>query len=296
VHVGFLGLGLMGQPMALNLVRAGTPLVVWNRTPARCEPVRAAGAVIAGSPAEVFQAAEVVVLMLADEAAIDATLGRAGSAFGVPLAGRTVVHMGTTEPEYSHRLETDVRAAGGHYVEAPVSGSRKPAEHAQLVAMLAGDRAACDRVAPLLAPMCAARFDCGPVPNALLMKLAVNLYLITLVTGLTEAYHFADRHGLDLHRFRAIIDAGPMASQVSTGKLAKLVTDDFTAQAAAADVLKNNRLVAEAARRAGLATPSLDVSHRLFDETVALGHGAADMIAVLWAIEARTDAALVGTQ
>lgn len=288
MYVGFVGLGVMGQPMALNLARAGTPLVVWNRTPARCEPLRAAGARVAADPEEVFGRADVVILMLADETAIDAVLGRGTPEFAARVGGRVLVHMGTTSPEYSGGLEADLRAAGGRYVEAPVSGSRVPAEQAQLVAMLAGDGPARDAVRPLLAPMCRETFDCGAVPGALLMKFSVNLFLITLVTGLTEAFHFADRHGLDQRLLLDVLDAGPMASAVSRMKAPKLLTRDFAVQAAAADVLKNNLLIARAARKADLASPLLDVCHALFEETVAQGHGGEDMVAVLRALEART--------
>ena len=288
VDVGFIGLGVMGQPMALNLARAGLRPLVWNRTQARTEPVRSAGGRVAADPADVVRDADVIFLMLADEAATDAVLGRPSAP--LPVAGKTVVHMGTTSPEWSRDLERDVRAAGGAYVEAPVSGSRLPAEAGELVAMLAGDPAAVEVVRPLVAPMCREAVDCGPVPNALLMKLAVNLYLITMVTGLAEAAHFAERHDLDLHRFVSILDAGPMASNVSRGKAAKLLAADFSVQAASLDVLKNNRLVAEAARRGRVVSPLLDVSHALFAETVALGHGGEDMVAVLHAIEARTKA------
>ncbi|MGW0947340.1 NAD(P)-dependent oxidoreductase [Streptomyces sp. NPDC002623] len=290
VYVGFVGLGVMGQPMALNLARAGTPLVVWNRTPGRCAPLRAAGAEVAASPAEVFERAEAVILMLADEPAVDAVLGRGTPGFAARVAGRTVVHMGTTSAEYSSRLRDDVLAAGGGYVEAPVSGSRVPAERGELVGMLAGDDNAVAAVRPLLAPMCRETFGCGPVPGALLMKFSVNLFLITLVTGLTEAFHFADRHGLDQGLLRDVLDAGPMASAVSRVKGPKLLARDFTVQAAAADVLKNNRLIAEAARRAGLASPLLDVCHTLYGEAVEQGHGGEDMVSVLHALETRTAA------
>jgi 3-hydroxyisobutyrate dehydrogenase len=199
--------------------------------------------------------------------------------------------MGTTSPEYSRGLEADVRAAGGRYVEAPVSGSRVPAENGRLVAMLAGDEGAVERVRPLLAPLCRETFVCGPAPGALLMKLSVNLFLITLVTGLTEAFHFADRQGLDQRLFLDVLGAGPMASPVSRMKAPKLLAGDFAVQAAALDVLKNNRLIAEAARGAGIASPLLDVCHALFEETVSLGHAGEDMVAVLRAIEARTGTA-----
>ncbi|MFF8474009.1 NAD(P)-dependent oxidoreductase [Streptomyces sp. NPDC015414] len=291
VHVGFIGLGVMGRPMALRLAASGTPLVVWNRTPRRAEPLRAAGAEVGADAAEVFARAEVVLLMLADEAAVDAVLGRGTPGFAARVAGHVVVHMGTTSPEYSRALETDVRAAGGRYVEAPVSGSRVPAERGELVAMLAGEESAVDVVRPLLAPLCRETFVCGAAPNALLMKLSVNLFLITLVTGLTEAFHFAGRQGLDRGLFLDVLDAGPMASAVSRMKSPKLREGDFAVQAAALDVLKNNRLIAGAAREAHLASPLLDACHALFEETVSLGHGGEDMVAVLRAIEARTAAA-----
>ncbi|MFB0615935.1 NAD(P)-dependent oxidoreductase [Streptomyces sp. AGS-58] len=286
--IGFIGLGVMGRPMALRLASAGTDLVVWNRTPERAAEVHAAGAEVAADPGEVFARAETVLLMLADEAAVDAVLGRGTPALARRAAGRTVVHMGTTSPEYSHALEAEIRAAGGRYVEAPVSGSRVPAEQGQLVALLAGEQDAVTAVRPLLAPMCRETFVCGPAPGALLMKLSVNLFLITQVTGLAEAFHFAERQGLDRGLFLEVLDAGPMASGVSRMKAPKLRERDFAVQAAALDVLKNNRLIAEAARTAGLASPLLDVCHSLFQETVAQGHGGADMVAVLRAIEART--------
>lgn len=286
--VGFIGLGVMGEPMALNLARSGTPLVVWNRSPDKCASLQAAGAEVAGNPGEVFAKAGIVILMLANTGAIDAVLGRDTSDFEDRVAGHIIVQMGTISPEDSRRLDQDIRAAGGHYVEATVSGSRKPAEAGRLVAMLAGDAEALAQIRPLIDRMCHQAFDCGPVPGALTMKLAVNLFLITMVTGLAEAAHFAERHGLDMQQFQAILDAGPMASPVSRIKLAKLVEGDFAVQASIADVLKNNRLVAEAARRAELASPLLDVCHALYGETQDLGHGSLDMAAVIRAIEART--------
>jgi 3-hydroxyisobutyrate dehydrogenase len=287
--IGFIGLGVMGRPMALNLVRAGTSLIVWNRSVEKSLPLREAGAEVASVPSEVFARARIVIVMLADSAAIDSVLRRGTPDFGASAQGRTIVNMGTTSPSYSRRLEADIRAAGGRYVEAPVSGSRKPAESGQLVAMLAGEPAVVEDVRPLLLPMCREIVACGPVPGALFMKLSVNLFLITMVTGLAESIHFAERHGLDMRRLVSVLDAGPMASSVSRMKALKLVDHDFSVQAAASDVLTNNRLIAEAARGANIATPLLDICHSLYSEAVALGHGQSDMVAVVRAIEARTD-------
>src|SRR4051812_36938483 len=141
-NVGFIGLGVMGAPMALNLARAGVPLVVWNRTPERTDALRVAGAAVACSVREVFDRADPVILMLANAAAMDAVLRRGTAQFARMVRGHTVVHMGTTAPEYSRELEQDVSNAGGRYVEAPVSGSRIPAQGGDLVGMLAGEPAA----------------------------------------------------------------------------------------------------------------------------------------------------------
>jgi 3-hydroxyisobutyrate dehydrogenase len=265
-------------------------MVVWNRTAVRCEPLRALGARVAATPAEVFGGAAVVILMLASAEAIDEVLERGTPGFAALVSGRTLVHMGTTSPAYSEGLARDVAAAGGRYVEAPVSGSRAPAEAGDLVAMLAGDDDVLDVVEPLLAPMCGQTVRCGPAPSALLMKLAVNIFLITTVTGLAEAHHFAERQGLDLRVFRKVVDGGQMASSISRVKTAKLAAGDLSAQAAITDVLSNNRLITEETTRAGIAAPLLTVCHRLFAEAVRLGLGDADMIAVLSALEARTAA------
>ncbi len=125
--------------MALRLVKAGTRLLVWNRTRTKSEILAAVGAGVAREAADVFTHSATVVLMLVDGAAIDTVLDRGGAAFAARVTGHTIVHMGTTSPSYSRELEADIRSVGGYYVEAPVSGSRKPAEAGQLVAMLAGD-------------------------------------------------------------------------------------------------------------------------------------------------------------
>jgi 3-hydroxyisobutyrate dehydrogenase len=289
MRVGFVGTGVMGQPMALNLARQ-VDVLAWNRTPDRLRALAEGGAAIARDVDEVFAGCDVVLLMLADGQVVDEVLGRGTPRFAELVAGRTVVTMGTTAPSYSADLERDVLAAGGSYVESPVSGSRQPAQDGTLVAMLAGRAEPVDLVRPLLAPMCRQSFVCGPVPSALTMKLTVNLYLITLVTGLAETAEYADRHGLDLAVLRDVLDAGPMASDVSRGKLAKLVAGDLSVQARLADVRYNTDLIAALARSSGTATPLLDVARELFLEAEALGHGDLDMLGVVHAVAARSAA------
>jgi 3-hydroxyisobutyrate dehydrogenase len=288
VAVGFIGLGVMGEPMALNLVKAGTPLLVWNRTPEKARALEAVGASVAPDVDSVFSRCDVIILMLSNGLAIDDVLGRGTPVFGTRVSGRTIVHMGTTAPGYSQALSSEILAAGGEYVEAPVSGSRVPAEAGELVAMPAGSPDAVALVRPILEPMCREIVSCGPVPNGLLTKLSVNICLITTVTGLAETMHFAAQHGLDLDQVAHVLATGQMSSPIMRVKLPKLLTSDFTAQAAISDVWMNTRLITDAATRTGVAVPLLDVCEALFAETDALGHSRDDMAAVLKAIETRS--------
>jgi len=283
--IGFIGIGAMGEPMALNLTKSGKQLVVWNRTHAKSASLAAAGAGVAATPAEVFAACPTIFLMLADGTAIDAVLARGTAELVDRVAGRTIINTATVSPSYSKALEADIRAAGGHYVEAPVSGSRKPAEAGQLVAMLAGDAAAIERVSPLFSPMCRAVVTCGVVPRALSMKFAVNIFLIASVTGLAESAHFAKAQGLELSLWGSIVNTSQMASDISRVKVEKLLAGDLAPQAAITNVLETNRLVAEAAHGSGIPSPLMDACLTLYRRTNELGLGQFDMISVVRAFD-----------
>ncbi len=282
----------MGEPMALNLARAGYRVLAWNRSPREFIGLRIAGVEIVATASEVISRAQTIIMMLANEEAADQALNRSSAEFGVNMAGRTLVHMGTTSEVYSQELEAAICSNGGFYVEAPVSGSRAPAEQGRLVAMLAGEEDVISRIRPVLAPLCREMVFCGQVPNALLMKLAVNAFLISMVTGLAEAFHFAKRKGLDLATFETLLSKSPMASEVSQAKASKLANSDFGPHAKVSDVLMNNRLITSSAAASGIVVPLLEECGSLYSEAVALGFGMNDMCAVVKAIEARQGADL----
>lgn len=281
MRVGFAGLGHMGEPMATNLVRGGIALTVWNRSPAKIAPLIAIGATAAETPADLFRSCEVVLLMVTDRAAIDAVLGRVDGRFEVPVEGRTIVNTGTISPAESRSLGEDLTAAGASYVEAPVSGSRVPAQRAELVAMLAGEADSLDLVEPILALTCQATFRCGDVPAGLTTKLAVNVFLLGVVTSLAEAVSFGEDNGVDRGVLRAVLDAGQMASPISRVKLAKLVEGDLSPQAAIRDVHYNGRLILEQARASGTPVPLVSECTKLFEAAEDLGLGGEDMVAVI---------------
>ncbi len=278
--VGFIGVGVMGEPMARNLLRAGTPLMVWNRSPDRCIALQELGATVADTVDALFDRTRVVLIMLLNAEAIDAVLDRGSAHFHRRVAGKTLVQLGTTAPGYSLELARDIERCGGRYVEAPVSGSRLPAEQGRLIGMLAGAADAVDDVAPLLAPLCSEVFRCGTVPNALRMKLAVNHYLIATVTALAETVHAARAAQIDLRLLQRILDAGPMASTVSRSKLAKMVDEDLSPQASIRDVSTIARLVADQCADADAAAPIIDLCAALYRSADQAGLADLDMAAI----------------
>ncbi|MDE2481308.1 MAG: NAD(P)-dependent oxidoreductase [bacterium] len=291
MNVGFAGIGLMGEPMARNLLRAGTPLVVWNRTPEKCAALAAEGARVAATSADLFAGAPLVILMLSDERAMDDVLGRRTPDFAQRVTGHTIVSMGTTAPAYSRALGAEIASAGGSYVEAPVSGSRGPAERGELVVMLAGEPHDIERVELLLSPIARATYRCGSVPNALTMKLSINHYMIAMIAGLVEAVHGAYAAGVPLDTFAAIVNDGQMSNTLARAKLEKLIARDFSAHAAIDDVAKNTRFISDMTRQAGVPSPLLDICNELVHDASARGYGSLDMTALLQAYQDHPGAA-----
>ncbi|WP_218943629.1 NAD(P)-dependent oxidoreductase [Exilibacterium tricleocarpae] len=280
-HIGFIGLGSMGEPMATNLVKAGCKLTVWNRSIEKSENLAKYGASVARDSDEVFSSCSIILMMLANDRVIDTILHRPSERFKRLVKNKVIVHMGTTLPNYSADLARDIKNAAGHYLEAPVSGSRLPAEQGKLVAMIAGEKSLRIKLTSLLAPITASIVECGAVPKAMQTKLAVNTYLIGLVTSLTEAVNFAKHAGIDMDIFKQVLCSGPMANDVMRVKLAKLLTKDYHTQASISDVLYNNQLITKSARLMGAITPLADTSELLYKQVAMNGYGSDDMIAVV---------------
>ncbi|KAM3442399.1 hypothetical protein MY4824_000993 [Beauveria thailandica] len=286
MRVGFMGLGFMGTPMALNLAKK-FPLTVWNRSAAKYEPFRSTSATIADSPAAVLRRSDVVFTMLFNEAAYRAVLNQDG--FTDALRGKTIINTSSVSVAFSQSLDEQVRRAGGRFLEMPVSGSRVPAEQGQLVGMLAGDGDEARRVAPLLEPITKAAVYCGSaIGSGLRTKFATNLFLITMTAGLAEAMNLARAQGIDVAAFGRVLDAGPMASAYSRLKVAKMMAEDWSPQAAVADCYNLTELVQEAAGEAGAQTPLMTVCNALYKEAVERGFGGDDMIAIHKVMTPRT--------
>ena len=278
--VGLAGIGTMGLPIARRMLATGIDLGVWNRSPAPAAKLADEGARAATSFEALLRDHDLVLLMLLNEAAADAVLQRGGDRLGVEVAGKLIVQLGTTAPDHSRQLKRAITANGGNYVEAPLSGSRIPAERGELVAMMAGDAADKARLAPLFKLFTSAIVDCGDVPQALAMKLASNYLLGPIMVGLVDATAFARRAGLDLSLFADVLLGGQMASPILRTKLAKLLADDYSPHAAIGNVIQSADTALNAGHALGLDQSLLDHCRTRFVAAIDAGLGDEDITAL----------------
>ena len=278
--VGLAGLGTMGLPIARRLLATGVDLGVWNRSPGPAAALAGEGAQVAESFEALLRAHDVALLMLFNEAAADAVLRRDGDRLGVDVAGKLIVQMGTTALEHSQALRGAIAAGGGRYVEAPISGSRIPAERGELVAMMAGDASDKAQLGPLFERFTRTVVDCGEVPQALAMKFASNFLLGPLMVGLVDATAFARRAGLDMELFAQVLLNGQMASPIVSAKLTKLLAEDYSPHAAINNVIQVAEATLEAGRALGLDRSLLEHCRERVIEAIDAGLGAEDMVAL----------------
>lgn len=248
-RVGFVGLGRMGQAMALNLVAAGFDTTVFNRTAARAEPVVAAGATLAASPRELSAGCEVVVTMIADPAAAEAVFGGEGGILAGAHPGQKIVEMSTLGPALVLELGERVAATGAELLDAPVSGSIPAAEAATLLAMVGGDSAAFERVRPVLAAMTREQLHLGPLGSGAAMKLVVNGMLGVVNLALSEALVLAERAGIERERAYDVLASGAVAAPFVKYKREAFLDPDGVEQFFTIDLLQKDLELALAMAR-----------------------------------------------
>jgi len=281
--VGFIGLGIMGKAMAINLQKAGYKVVVWNRTSSKCDELVKLGATAADTPAKVVSECDVTVVMLADPAAcVQVALGEGGIESAIS-PGKSIVDMSTVDAATSSKIHDAIKAKGGRFLEAPVSGSKKPAEDGQLVILGAGDEDLYTYALPLFEVMGKKSVYLGSIGNGAKMKLVVNMMLGAMTCTFSEAIGLCEKSGLKRDEFFDVLGAGALQSPWYTIKgnavnkeLYK--PDDVTFPMK--HMQKDLRLALELGEEV---KQSLTVAHEtneLFKEAMAQGLEDCDLIAV----------------
>ena len=277
MRVTVLGTGIMGAPMARNIAAAGHEVRAWNRTRERAEPLAQHGVTVAGTPAEAVDGADVVVTMLSDCAAVEAVVA------DLPFPDGSVwAQMSTVGVEAIERLSERAAEAGVPIVDAPVLGTKAPAEQGQLTVITAGPPAARERCAPVFDAVGARTVALGDEPGAATrMKLVLNAWLLALIGGLSESVALAESLDLDPAAFLEIIDGGPLGPPYAKMKGTMMIERSYEPSFSLTLAAKDARLALEAAGAEGLELPALRAILGQLEKAVGQGHGDADMAAAV---------------
>ncbi len=279
IGVGFSGLGRMGSLMAANLQRAGFDLTVHNRTHAKAESFAAStGAKVATSGRELAEASSIIVTMVADGPALASLLeGPDGIAAGLS-PGDIVVDMGTTGLEYTQRARLATEVAGGHLVEAPVSGSTAAAEGATLLVMTAGDEAAAAAAGPVLAAMSARIVHVGGPGAGAALKLAVNSALFAVMQAVGESLVLAERAGVPREVAYEVFASSAIAAPVVKYRREVFEKPRETPVSFALDLaIKDLDLTLALAGAVGAPMPQAETNRAVLREASAAGLGGTDI-------------------
>ena len=285
LRVGFLGLGTMGAPMARSLLRSGVPLAVWNRTPAKIQPLLVAGAKAGKSPAHVAAETDIAITMLARPEDVEAVvLGPDGVLEGIRPGG-TLIDMSTVSPATSRRLAASLTTKQAEFLDAPVIGSKGPAAEGTLIILVGGLPTTLERCRPVLAAMGQTIVYAGGVGMGSALKLAVNLMLSHLVAGFSEGLLLAQRSGLDPARYLEALGASTFRSPWYQTKGASMISRNFTAHFALKHMHKDLRLMRELAHETKTRLPITASIERLFADSEASGRGELDYSSILASLE-----------
>ncbi|MGO4121695.1 NAD(P)-dependent oxidoreductase [Arthrobacter sp. YAF16] len=282
--VAVLGTGIMGAAMARNLLRAGHEVLVWNRDQAKTAPLADAGAQVAVSPAQAVAGADVVVTMLFDAAAVTDVIRQAAA--GV-RRGTAWVQSTTVGVHDVAALADLANEASLDLVEAPVSGTREPAEAGQLLVIAAGPEAVRERVAPVLDAIGARTVWTGQDPaagSATRLKLVVNSWVIAASNAAGEILALAEALGVDPQQFFNLIDGGGLDLPFLRTKAGLILDDRLEPASFAVDTsLKDARLIIDAAREQGLRLDGVEASAARLERVASQGRSKQDMAAAYYA-------------
>jgi 3-hydroxyisobutyrate dehydrogenase len=284
--VAVLGTGIMGSAMARNLAAAGLRTVVWDRSPTATAPLAEAGAVAAGSPQEAIGGAQVVITMLPTAQVVESAMVTGGAVQAL-ARGAVWAQMGTIGIAATTSLAGRVGELRPDvlFVDAPVSGSKGPAETGQLLILASGPPDAEDAVAPAFSVIGRKTVWLGAAGQGSAMKLVVNAYMSTLIEGVAEALELAGQLGIDPAALAAAIDGGPLDAPIADAKLHKMERGDFTPEFPLEWALKDVDLAIEAV--GGDQLPVLRALSRQWRAAVDAGHGRQDVSAARLALGTR---------
>jgi len=281
MRVAFLGLGIMGRPMAANLAKAGHEVTVWNRTPGK----EVEGARTAATRAEASQGVDVVWMCVSDTKAVEQVLFGPGGVESSLADGMIVVDSSTISPSATRQFAQRVAAKGVHYVDAPITGSKVAAEGGTLIFMPGGDEAVLERLQPLFQAMGKQVFRMGHTGMGQSAKLVMNLQIALIYEGFAEALTLAAKLGVDPTVLVPLIQASMVRSGVVDYKAPFVLRRDFTPNFPLRLMHKDLKLALDAAKENRIKLPALETVEEIYDLATEEGQQDLDYAATLTLLE-----------
>lgn len=281
MKVAFLGLGIMGRPMASNLAKAGHEVTVWNRTPGK----EVEGARTAATPAETARGAEVVWTCVSDTKAVESVLFGPQGVHESLTSGQILIDSSTISPSATRRFAERVKTNGIQFVDAPMTGSKVGAEGGTLIFIVGGEESAVDKLKPLFAATGKKIFRMGETGKGQAAKLAMNLQIAMIYEGFAEGLTLAAKLGVDAATMMPLIEASMVRSGVVEYKAPFVLKRDFSPNFPLRLMLKDIRLALDAAKEARIKLPGLETVEEVYDMAAEEGQADLDYAATLTLLE-----------
>jgi len=271
--IGFIGLGIMGKPMAMNLMKAGFELVVYNRTESKMDELIKQGAVGVNSPKEVAEKSDIIITIVSDTPDVeDVILGEQGVIHGVK-AGSVVIDMSTISPSVTKKIALKLKEKDADMLDAPVSGGDTGAINRTLAIMVGGEKEILDRCMPVLNAMGKTITHTGINGMGQVVKLCNQILVSVTNMAVSEAVLFAQKSGVDPHTMIEATKGGAAGSWQLANLGPKMVDEDFAPGFMIDLQQKDLRLVLEAASQINLPLPALSYVHQMYTSNQANGEG-----------------------
>lgn len=267
--------------MAANLLKAGYPVMVFNRSPEKAEPLVKQGAGLASSPKALTKAADVVIAMVTGPEAIGDLVWGPNGAGGTFNHSKAFINMSSVSPRYTRELAQELEPSGVTFIDAPVSGTKKPAEDGALVILAGGPEDKVKELEPLLLSMGKKVIYCGPVGQGSMMKMFINLLLGVMMAGFAEAINFGKLGGLELDAMLDTVFSGAMNSPMFQVKAANLKDKNYPPAFPLKHLAKDAKFVVDTAFELGAPVPVGQMLLHLYRTGVAQGWGDEDISAII---------------
>ena len=284
--LGFLGLGLMGYPMARNLLRAGHEVALWSNTAEKAHKLAAeAGGKFCDTPRQVAEQSDFIFLCVGDtKMAVEVILGKDGVITGAK-SGTVVADASTISPSESRKIGTALKAKGVEFLDAPCTGSTPGAEGGTLTFMIGGDQGIFEKTKPFLEIMGKRLYYCGAAGQGLQAKLTQNLILCNIAMAFNEGMVLARKGGVDPKLMLDILDNSAAKSGLISYKAPFVLRRDFTPNFSTKWMHKDIGLMLDSGKELGVPLPLTGLSQQLFQGAISAGYGEDDFCSTIKVLE-----------